>query len=62
VRELALPSDAAQTLATLRARTNLRLPDCCVLLAAQREQARLLTFDSRLRKYTKQVGVAVVDA
>jgi hypothetical protein len=39
VRELALPSDAAQTLATLRARTNLRLPDCCVLLAAQREQA-----------------------
>lgn len=32
---LPLPDDAAQRFAALRAATSLRLPDCCVLLAAE---------------------------
>jgi predicted nucleic acid-binding protein len=50
VIELALPVDSATALAALRAQTNLRLPDCCVLLCAQLEHAALLTFDERLAK------------
>lgn len=60
VGDLDLPADAATRLATLRAQTNLRLPDCCVLLSAQREHASLLTFDERLGKRAKGIGVNVV--
>lgn len=48
VRELAFPADAAVKLAQLRASTNLKMPDCCVLLAAEEEQARVASFDNRL--------------
>lgn len=51
VRELALPSDAAQTLATLHARTNLRLPD---LLRFARSAARAST-TTYVRQPTAQV-------
>jgi predicted nucleic acid-binding protein len=62
VNDLDLPTDAATRLATLRARTNLRLPDCCVLLSAQREHASLLTFDERLGERAKRIGVSVLDS
>jgi predicted nucleic acid-binding protein len=57
VDEIPLPPDAATRLAELRAQTNLRLPDCCVLLSAQQEQASLLTFDDRLAKRARQIDV-----
>ena len=57
VGELVLHSDAAARLASLRAKTGLRLPDCCALLAALDEHASLLTFDERLYTRAKTLGV-----
>jgi predicted nucleic acid-binding protein len=57
VREVALAADAAGRLASLRAETNLKLPDCCVLLAAQDANADgILSFDDRLIRAAAQVG------
>jgi predicted nucleic acid-binding protein len=56
-----LPADAAVRLASLRAETNLKLPDCCVLLAAEQTQAALATFDHRLAATGEQRGLAVLD-
>lgn len=57
VREVPVPADVAVRLARLRARTNLKLPDCCVLLAAQDERATaVLTFDARLDHAAASLG------
>jgi predicted nucleic acid-binding protein len=48
LQELPFPVDTAVMLAALRASTNLKMPDCCVLLAAQDAHARLASFDDRL--------------
>lgn len=48
VNERAFPVDTAAKLAHLRASTGLRMPDCCVLLAAEDAHARVATFDDRL--------------
>lgn len=48
VAEMASPSETAVSLADLLASTNLKMPDCCVLLAAEHSQARLASFDDRL--------------
>lgn len=48
VEERPLPNDAAVQLARLRTTTRLKLPDCCVLLTAETEEARLASFDARL--------------
>jgi len=48
VEELAIGGDAAPRLATLRAGTGLKMPDCCVLLAALDREATLASFDSSL--------------
>jgi predicted nucleic acid-binding protein len=58
VAELRLPVDAAERLATLRAATALKLPDCCVLLAAEETPGRVLTFDSRLGREAARRGLA----
>jgi predicted nucleic acid-binding protein len=50
--------DAAERLAALRVATELKLPDCCVLLAAEDAQARLLTFDARLAREAGRRGLA----
>lgn len=62
VSELGLPTDSSTALAQLRAQTNLRLPDCCVLECAQRKRASLLTFDDRLSKCAADVGVKLTTA
>lgn len=49
VQELPLPVDAAVKLAQIRSSTSLKMPDCCVLLAAEEVQARVASFDIRLR-------------
>jgi predicted nucleic acid-binding protein len=59
VTEVALPGDAAPQLAGLRATTALRLPDCCVLLAAQRSASTVLSFDRRLAAAAAALGLGL---
>jgi predicted nucleic acid-binding protein len=61
VETLQFPDGAAETLAQLRADTVLKMPDCCVLLSALDQQARLASFDDRLVKAALARGVDVVD-
>jgi predicted nucleic acid-binding protein len=58
VAELPLPPDAAEQLAALRTDTGLKLPDCCVLLAAQVADGGVLTFDERLARAASERGLA----
>jgi predicted nucleic acid-binding protein len=52
--------DAAPAgLAGLRASTGLKLPDCCVLLAAEQVRGGLATFDDRLAAAARERGVPV---
>lgn len=60
VQEIGLPDDAAVRLASLRAMTRLKLPDCCVVLAAQQRAAAVLTFDDRLAAASERLGVPLV--
>jgi predicted nucleic acid-binding protein len=46
-------------LAGLRAATGLRLPDCCVLLAAEEAGAALATFDDRLATAARRRALPV---
>lgn len=50
VRELPFPDDTAVELAKLRATTRLKMPDCCVLLAAESVGARVASFDAQLNR------------
>ena len=59
VGELPLPPDAAERLAALRVETALKLPDCCVLLAAEAERGTVLTFDDRLAREAARRGLSV---
>ena len=57
VAHLQLGEDAPQRLATLRAETNLKMPDCCVLLAAQEHAAAVAIFDGDLFKAAEKLGL-----
>ena len=60
IEELGLGPDAAPRLAALRAETGLKLPDCCVLLAARdTPPSALLTFDERLSVTARRYGLHV---
>ena len=48
VAELALGQNAPGRLAQLRAEVNLKMPDCCVLRAAQEHEGTVASFDSSL--------------
>jgi predicted nucleic acid-binding protein len=56
---LEIPADAAVQLASLRARTGRRMPDCCVLLAAARTGGPVLTFDEKLRGSAADLGISI---
>jgi predicted nucleic acid-binding protein len=56
---LGLDDDAPEKLATLRVTTPLKLPDCCVLLAAERWGCAIATFDDRLATVARLRGVDV---
>jgi predicted nucleic acid-binding protein len=57
VEEVPIRVGAAELLAGLRADTGLKLPDCCVLLAAQEVHAdAVLTFDDQLSKRAQELG------
>lgn len=57
VAELPLPPGAAARLAALRAEAALKLPDCCVLLAAEAVGGTVLTFDERLAREATRFGL-----
>lgn len=57
VRPVALAADCAPALARLRAETELRMPDCCVLHAADEVHADAIgTRDTRLTKIARERG------
>jgi predicted nucleic acid-binding protein len=58
--EIPLPGDAAVRLASLRAATCLKLPDCCVLLAAEQVAEPVVTFDAALRDAAAARGIATL--
>jgi predicted nucleic acid-binding protein len=58
--EQPLPHGSAVRLAARRARTGLRMPDCCVLLAAEEASAALATFDDRLAREAAAAGIEVL--
>lgn len=60
VEEFSFPSDTAIRLAKLRVETGLKMPDCCVLLAAEPISARVATFDDRLRKAANRRDIKTV--
>jgi predicted nucleic acid-binding protein len=49
----------ALLLATLRVRTGLKLPDCCVLATAVRHRASVMTFDASLATAGHRLGLKV---
>ncbi len=58
IEEIPLAAGAADRLAQLRAETGLKLPDCCVLLAALMTTAGgVLTFDDTLARKAHDLGV-----
>ena len=60
VLELDFPSNTAVRLAELRASTGLKMPDCCVLLAAEASRATIASFDQRLVNTAQGLGFAVL--
>lgn len=55
VQPIAIEIEDGERLAHLRDRTKLRMPDCCVLLAAQRANARIVTFDDQLERIAQEL-------
>lgn len=62
VREIERLPAEPRGLARLRVATGLKLPDCCVLLAAEATHSRLATFDGRLARAARDRGTTVLDA
>ncbi len=60
VRELPFAHDASSRLAGLRAETGLKLPDCCVLLAAEDHSGGVASFDRNLCQRAQGLGIPVV--
>lgn len=56
-----LDHHAPTRLAGLRAGTSLKLPDCCVLLAAQQVHGVVATFDDALAAAARRSGLGVRD-
>lgn len=59
VRELPFPADAAIRLAEVRVSTGLKMPDCCVLLAAEVAGASVASFDERLAQTAENRNLMV---
>ena len=60
VAELDLGPEAPARLARLRADTGRKLPDCCVLLAAQEHKGAIASFDHELAKTARGLGIEVI--
>jgi toxin FitB len=62
VTELSFDSGAPAHLAGLRAETGLKLPDCCVLLAAKDHGAAVASFDAGLTRTARALGLEAVES
>jgi predicted nucleic acid-binding protein len=62
VETLPFPANTSVRLAQLRARTSLRMPDCCVLLAAEDTEAAVATFDTELALAAETLCLAVLQS
>jgi predicted nucleic acid-binding protein len=60
VTELPLGDDASQRLARLRVDTGCKLPDCCVLLAAEENDGAIASFDSALVEASDRLGISTL--
>jgi predicted nucleic acid-binding protein len=60
VTELSLADGASGHLARLRAETGCKLPDCCVLLAAQEHGGTVASFDSALVNAADGLGLSIL--
>ncbi|MCA1696206.1 MAG: type II toxin-antitoxin system VapC family toxin [Actinobacteria bacterium] len=60
VIEQPFPADTAVQLVRLRADTGARMPDCCVLLAAQTAGARVAAFDDQLIRAAAKLGLVAL--
>ena len=60
VNELPFPADTAARLAQLRVNTGLKMPDCCVLLAAEDAGATVASFDEQLAQAAEDRSVLVL--
>lgn len=60
VSTVGLRSSDALALAQLRSRTGMKLPDCCVLLAAMESGAVVATFDDQLARAAERLHLAVL--
>lgn len=60
VVEQPFPDGTAVKLAELRVATGLRMPDCCVLLAARELSARVASFDTGLATAATRLGLGTV--
>ena len=61
VEALALGDNAPGRLAQLRTDTGLKMPDCCVLLAAQDHDAQVASFDTSLLKAARKLGLETAE-
>ena len=61
IDDVGLGADAAVRLAGLRASARLKMPDCCVLLAAEQVNGQVATFDASLAAAARALGLAVVE-
>lgn len=62
VVELPLGDEAAAKLAQLRAEVGSKLPDCCVLLAAEERGATIASFDSALIDSATRLGLPALES
>lgn len=60
VSTVGLRSSDALSLAQIRSRTGMKLPDCCVLLAATESGAAVATFDDQLARAAEHLHLAVL--
>lgn len=61
VQELALGDEASWRLARLRADLGVKLPDCCVLLAAQEHAGTIASFDTGVIRAARKLGLRTVE-
>jgi predicted nucleic acid-binding protein len=62
IESLDLPAGAARRLGELRATTKLKMPDCCVIYAAEQRDATIATLDDKLAARAADLGLTVATA
>ena len=61
VAAVPLAANAGRRVAEIRATTNLKLPDCCVIHAAEQHHAAVATFDSVLADQARRLNLLTIN-